>query len=187
MAGNMIDGFRKAAPNAEIIWIDGNHEFRLWRTYMELCAKDSKVLEVLGALDIKALDTDSLLHLADRGVDYQPYGGHADFLGFIITHGDIVRQHSSFTAKAMYDKWHSSGAGGHTHRLGCYHFTDGTGRTHAWYEIGMTCQMTLEYVSNPNWQSGFGYGEVLRNKLHFNLANIFDNALVIPEVGVFQP
>ncbi len=187
MAGNMIDGFRKAAPNAEIVWIDGNHEFRLWRTYMELCAYNSKMLEVLGALDIKTLDTNSLLHLKDRGVAYQPYSGHANFVGFIITHGDIVRSQSSYTAKAMYDKWHSSGAGGHTHRLGCYHFTDGTGRTHAWYEIGMTCLMTLEYVSNPNWQPGFGYGEVLRNKLHFNTAPIFDNALVVPGIGVFQP
>jgi hypothetical protein len=153
---------------------------------MELCAKDAKVLEVLGALDIKALDTDSLLHLQDRGVEYQPYGGHANFIGFIITHGDIVRQHSSFTAKAMYDKWHSSGAGGHTHRLGCYHFTDGTGRTHAWYEIGMTCQMTLEYVSHPNWQPGFGYGEVSNNKLHFQLAPIFDERLIIPGIGNFR-
>jgi hypothetical protein len=186
MAGNMLDGFRKACPDADIIWIDGNHEFRLWRTYMELCAKDSKVLEVLGALNIKSLDTDSLLHLHDRGVEYQPYGGHVNFLSFIITHGDVVRQQSSYTAKAMYDKWHSSGASGHTHRLGTYHFTDGTGRSHAWYELGSTCLNTLEYVSNPNWQQGFGYGEVLRNKLHFQLAPIFDNALVVPGVGVFQ-
>lgn len=186
MGGNMIDGLQKCAPNAQIIWLDGNHEYRLWRSYMELTARDPKVLEVLGALDIFSLDTRSLLHLDDRGVLYQPYSGHLNFLSFIVTHGDIVRSNSSYTARAMYDKWHSSGASGHTHRLGCYHFTDGTGRTHAWYELGALCQKTLEYVQNPNWQNGFGYGEVLRNKIHFQLAPIFDNALVVPGIGHFE-
>ncbi len=186
MAVNMIENLQSKAPNAQIIWLDGNHEFRLWRTYMELCAKDAKVLEVLGAAGINTLDTRNLLHLDDLGVQYQPYSGHLNFLSFIVTHGDIVRQGSSYTARAMYEKWHSSGASGHTHRLGCYHFTDGTGRTHAWYELGSTCLNTLEYVSNPNWQQGFGYGEVLRNKLHFLMAPIFDNAVVVPGVGVFN-
>ena len=186
MAGNMLDMFHKLCPNAVIIWLDGNHEYRLWRTYMELCAKDVKVLEVLGAAGITTLDTSNLLHLADRGVQYQPYSGHLNFLSFIITHGDIVRSNSSYTARGMYEKWHSSGASGHTHRLGCYHFTDGTGRTHAWYELGSLCLNTLEYVSNPNWQQGFGYGQVLRNKLHFLMAPIFDNAIVVPGVGTFE-
>lgn len=186
MGGNMIDGLQKVAPDAQIVWLDGNHEYRLWRAYMEMCAHNPKVLEILGALDIYKLDTRSLLHLDDRGVLYQPYSGHMNFLSFIVTHGDVVRQNSSYTARAMYDKWHSSGASGHTHRLGCYHFTDGTGRSHAWYELGALCMNTLEYVSNPNWQNGFGYGEVLRDKLHFQLAPIFDNALVVPGLGKFE-
>jgi hypothetical protein len=176
----------KQAPRARRVFNNGNHEERLEKTYAQLCQKDSRAFEIFDAQGFGELNTRSMLKLDDLGWDWQPYRGWTDILGFIITHGDVVRPESAQTAKAMYDKWQSSGTSGHTHRLGAYFHTDSTGKTRAWYESGCLCRLDLEYVTCPDWQQGFLVGEVSGGLLHTQLVPVFDNRFVVPGVGTYK-
>ena len=72
----------------------------------------------------------------DLAAGFTMYGNHVEFLGFVLTHGNVVRKHSAYTAKAMYEQYQSSGVSGHTHRLGRYSKTDMHSRSHTWLEQG---------------------------------------------------
>jgi len=183
---NELRTIDKQAPRARKIFNNGNHEERLEKTYMQLCQKDSRAFEVFDAQGFSDLNTRSMLKLDDLGWEWQPYKGWTDILGFIVTHGDIVKQESAQTAMAMYNKFQSSGTSGHTHRLGAYFHTDSTGKTRAWYESGCLCRLDLEYVTAPDWQQGFLIGEVNGGLLHTQLVPVFDNRFIVPSVGVYK-
>lgn len=183
---NCLTTIGKKAKRARKILNNGNHEERLEKTYAQLCQKDVRAFEIFDAQGFSELNTRSMLHLDDLGWDWQPYRGWTDILGFIITHGDIVRPESAQTAKAMYDKWQSSGTSGHTHRLGAYFHTDSTGKARAWYESGCMCRLDLEYVTCPDWQQGFLVGEVSGGLLHTQLVPVFDNRFVVAGVGTYK-
>jgi len=183
---NELEVINKAAPKSRKIFIDGNHEDRLSRMLAQICQKDNRAFEIFDAKGFADFNTRSFLDLDSLGWEWLPYRAWADILGFIVTHGDIVKAESAQTAKAMYDKWQSSGTSGHTHRLGAYFHTDSTGKTRAWYESGCMCRLDLEYVTNPDWQQGFIIGEVNGGLLHTQLVPVFDNRFVVPSVGVYK-
>ena len=145
----VIDAFAAAAPKAKKFWNDGNHEDRLRRylwKHPELAS-------------LETLTIPSQLKLAKYGFEYHPYGeGFWLNRKFFVVHGDIVRSKSSFTARAMYERYLCSGISGHTHRLGSYynvaHTVDGP-EVFGWWENGCLCAMTPEYVQHPQWQQGF--------------------------------
>ena len=181
-----LAGLTNAAPHATRIFLEGNHEDRLMKTMIQVAQKDIRALELFGASNLDGLTAKNLLALDDTGWKWQPYCGFVNFLGFIITHGDIVGQESAETARKMFQKWHSSGCSGHTHRLGSYYSTEATGKSHVWHETGCLCRLDLEYVRGPNWQQGFLIGTVSDNLLHTQLVPIFNNRFVIPNVGVYR-
>lgn len=174
LAKKMLDTHRSLAPKARMIFIDGNHEERTWRTLINIAQVDPRARELLGALNITSLTSKHLLGLEGRGIEWIPYGSIVDLLGFVVTHGDVVSQFSGFTARRMSDRYRSSGCSGHTHRLGTYYYT-GNGITHCWMESGCLCRLDAEYVTNANWQNGWIIGEVMNNKFHPQLINAFDN------------
>lgn len=174
----MLEAHRNA-QDGKMIFIDGNHEYRLWRTLIEATRKDRGLAEILDAADFRTFSSKELLKLDELGIDWLPYGGYVDFLGFKVTHGDMVSSESAGTAAKMLNKWHSSGASGHTHRLGQYHLTGAAGDSHAWYELGCLCRLDPEYLNGPNWQQGFLVGEVSGGKLHPQLISVFDYRFVV--------
>ena len=156
---------REAMPDTQLWWIDGNHEARfqrqLWKRSPEL------------AFAVK--DLPELLGLEQNAAGYVPYGKHVDYLGFTITHGNLVRKHSAYTAKAHFDEYKSSGMNGHTHRAGLFCHTDMHGRSRSWFEIGCVCRRDLEYVRGvANWQHAFLIGVVYRNALHPQLIQVIE-------------
>lgn len=166
MAKDTLREIRKRlAVDGRIYWADGNHEERwnkaIWRHAGPLAAYTA---DLYTALDLE--------HLADG---YVPYGKHFDYLGFLITHGNYVSQYSAYTARKHYDRYHSSGCNGHTHRVGSYSHTDGKGRSHTWFEIGCFCRKDLEYVKGvANWQNGFLIGTVWGGAFHPQLVRVIE-------------
>lgn len=78
-----------------------------------------------------------------------------------IRHGEIVRKHGGYSARAHGDKWQSSVMHGHTHRIGSSmkrrpgipgHRDDEFLRT---YETGCVCKLDAEYCPGADWQQGF--------------------------------
>jgi hypothetical protein len=146
---------RKVCPKSRIILLNSNHLDRL-RKY---CWKEAKAL---ASLDVLKLE--NLLELKEFKIEFME-----DFTyeGFLFKHGNIVRQESSFTAKAEFLKEGVSGCSGHTHRLGMY-FKTLRGGSYVWIESGCLCDLQPEYITGTaNWQQGLSMISFKPNSKHF--------------------
>lgn len=142
----MIKRQRLLLPNTRMIEEDGNHDDRL-RRYLWSGAP------ALASLD--CLTIEGLYGLADNGVEHVNYEEGININGiFNVLHGDLVRAHSGYTAKGMYDKHGGCGIHGHTHRGGTYLRRDRSG-TYGWWENYCLCSLDPDWIKNPNWQQGF--------------------------------
>lgn len=126
-------------------FIPGNHELRL---YKYLCRHPELA-------SLRALELPNLLPLDKYGIHYNEH----EFLPLktlVVKHGDRVRKHSAYTAKAEVENEHYSISTitGHTHRLGSHYVTHRRGYVAGW-ENGCLCSLDVEYVHNPDWQQGF--------------------------------
>lgn len=167
LATKFFGKLRKILPDAQIIFIKGNHEDRLER-YL-------KKNPELFSLD--ALKLPNLLRLREFNIGYEP---KAFKLGSLkITHGSIVRKFSGYTAHAELDRNDCSGISGHTHRGGVY-YRQTPSRYLAWYEGFCLCDTHPFYVDNPDWQQGFLYGYVNKDSFAVNPIPIVDGKIKTP-------
>ncbi len=116
---------RELCPNARILVEPGNHWDRLrrylWSKAPELSDLDCLQIESL----MKLKESEIELIGADEGVLING--------NFLVTHAEIVRAHSGWTAKGMSDKHGGSGMHGHTHRGGSYYKSNRSG-VYGWWE-----------------------------------------------------
>lgn len=146
-------------------WVDGNHEERMNRT----------IWRKAQGFSFMVADIAEALELEKWTKGFVPYGKHFDYLGFIITHGTIVRKNAGYTARAMMEKYRSSGVSGHTHRAGSHSMTDHRERSHTWYEQGCLCRLDLDYLkAHPDWQHAFVLGTVYGGALHPQLVRVVE-------------
>lgn len=144
-------------PEAKRYLLEGNHELRLSRT-MNRAKESQRELMKLRAVQ-RHLSWTSLLE--DAGVshdmwEFVPHRGQTRrriFPRFILKHGTKVSQKSGYTAYREMDRYGSSGASGHTHRLG-HVFHDDDNGAHTWLETGCTCDLMPTYCEDPDWQHG---------------------------------
>lgn len=172
-----LEELREVAPNAFIIFVEGNHENRMLR-YL-------KKRPELASL--RNLSVPCLLELDSFDIRYLPYGKIYRFLDMCIEHGDAVSSKSSYTAAKMLDKRLKSGISGHTHRLGV-HYRTAVDTELVWYENGCLCKTDPEYISGvANWQQGFTAGVVdnQKERIWMYQMQIKDGALHSP-YGVFR-
>ncbi len=133
-------------PNTRKILIKGNHEDRLRRFLWGNS-------EALASLD--CLTVEGLYKLKESGIEHIEYEEGLLINGnFMVTHSDLIRAHSSYTAKGMSDKHGGSGIHGHSHRMGSYYKRNRFG-TYGWWENGCLCTLDPDWIQNPNWQQGF--------------------------------
>ncbi len=152
---DMLGGFRKIVPNARIILELGNHEDRL-RRYLWSGAP------ALATLD--CLTIEGLYKLKENDIECVDYEQGVVINGILmVTHGDLIRAHSGYTAKGMMDKHGGSGVHGHSHRLGSHYKRDRFG-VWGWFENGCLCDLNPDYVTNPNWQQGFSVVEFSKER-----------------------
>lgn len=147
LAMRLFSDLRRELPDAEMVYVEGNHEYRLKRYLMRHPELFS----------LEALQLPNLLKLDKYNITYTD---KAYQLGNLkITHGSIVRKFAGYTAKAELEKNDCSGISGHTHRGGVYYRQSPT-RYSAWYEGFCLCDIHPEYVVDPDWQQGFIFGKV---------------------------
>ena len=139
---------RYTAPDAEIIYIFGNHEFRL-ETYISTHARELHGLDGLTLeeqLHLKEFKITSVnSHLKEN---YYRYGK------LLIGHFDKCNMHSGYTAKNLLDRLGMSVIQGHTHRGGSSYKRNYDGIIAA-YENFCLCNLNPKYCQHPNWQLGF--------------------------------
>lgn len=142
----LMRNLKKHLPNTEIHYIFGNHENRL----------EKLVLDNPGLFGLENLSPEKLFKLDDLEIYY--HKTKLKINDFIFYHGDVVRKDAAYSAKAEYlDHKMQNGISGHTHRLSCYHTTYEQ-EPGFWFENGCLCEMTPDYLNDPdkaNWQQGF--------------------------------
>jgi len=137
---------RALLPNARMIFELGNHEDRLRRFLWS----GSPALASLDCLTVEGL-----YKLKDSEVECVDYEeGVLINKILMVSHGDLLRAHSAYTAKGMSDKHGGSGIHGHSHRLGSYYKRNRFG-IYGWWENGCLCDLNPDWIQNPNWQQGF--------------------------------
>lgn len=154
--------FRRAAPKSAIYLLKGNHENRrqnfLWTAAPELAGLTSLELPKLLELDkfkIQWIEEGAMLHN-----------------GLLVKHGNIVRQHACYSARAELERNGISGISGHTHRLGQIFKTD-FGGNYTWVEAGCLCKTTdVEYAEGQklNWQQGIAVGFFKKDSGRFSVS-----------------
>lgn len=164
MSTKFFKKLRTIKPDARIVFIKGNHEYRLERylkKHPELYSLDA--LKLPNLLDLKKYN----IEYSDKGIK----------LGNLkIIHGDMVRKFSGYTARGELEKHDSSGISSHTHRGGVYYYRTPE-RYLAWFESFCLCDLNPEYINEPNWQQGFLYGYIEKDSFAVTPMPIVDGKI----------
>ena len=157
LLSRLAERVRKFNKKAKIFFYEGNHESRLLRYLYRGRVEEFATLKVG---EEYVLSIPHLLELDKLGIKWLPKGDYYEIKGqFQLLHGEIVRKHAGYSAKEMMDQTLSSGAQGHTHRMGVHCHTY-NGRTEVWMELGSLENIPPDppYVTKYrcNWQTGFG-------------------------------
>lgn len=171
---------RNVCPDSKIIYIDGNHEFRLKRYLIKNAKELVGLTRACSGEESPALSWPNLLRFKELGIQHVSSGRRESQYRYgkqlMIGHWDRVNKHSGYTAKNLIEDKHISLIQGHTHRLGSSYRTvrdhRGLPITIAGFENGCLCDLSPEYVTDPNWQHGFS---VVHKKIggdRFNIQQI---------------
>jgi metallophosphoesterase superfamily enzyme len=140
----LLNLLRKDHPQAEIVYLRGNHEERLEKFLIDRAS---------ALTSLRCLSLDDLLGLSDnnvRFVDTMYSIGKLD-----ITHGEVARTLPGSSSRAHFDRTHRSTIIGHVHRLNEVRIRDAHG-VHILLENGCLCGLQPEYARMmTNWQQGF--------------------------------
>jgi len=165
-----LEDLVEAAPNSKRVFMQGNHEDRLrkWLWANEEIAS------------LRGMGIEELLGLRELGFETYDYHQVYNYNGFLVKHGDLVRKHAGYTARAELENSGVSGISGHTHRLGSHHKRDHAGQV-VWYEAGCVCDLEPHYTVRPNWQQGFGIGwhESRGNRFFVELIPIIKGRFIV--------
>jgi len=162
---------RKAAPQAKIRLLCGNHEKRLQKFLWSQAAE---------LFSLRDLTVPHLLGLKELNIEWIESGSMV-FHDFLIKHGNLVRSRSGYTATGEREKAGISGVSGHTHRLSQVYNTNYNGMT-TWVECGCLCSLEPEYAEGQvvDWQAGLAYGYFEKGDGRFTIhtAPIIKGAMV---------
>ena len=167
---DMLQVLKGATASAEE-WhfLEGNHERRLQRFLW-------KHPEIAS---LRCLELEELLGLNDLGYIY--HSQDEDVLindRLYVTHGDVIRTHSGWTARAHYDKLGGNGVCAHAHRMGFY-IVSKRGDTEGWWENPCLCDLNPEYVKSPNWQQGFTLARFIGDRFFIEQVPIIKHQFVV--------
>ena len=160
--------WRSAYPEASVYFLRSNHDDRLQKYLMRHPEM----------YDLRALQLPALLGLDALGIEWeQQKGENANYElvienRLLITHGEIARKYSAYTARATLEREGLSLLMGHTHRGGSYYLQTRTGVIQA-HECFCLCLLNPGYVRNPNWQQGLALATVDKTSLTVEMIPFF--------------
>lgn len=155
---NLLLKIRQYLPDTEIIYLEGNHEFRLMKYKWTQCPEMAY---------LRALTLPQLLKLNELNIKFIPYTKYWKYKKIYFVHGDVISKHSGQTAKNMLDKWGVNIICGHSHRTGKHNHTTLNGNQGAW-ESGCLCDTNPEYIKGKaNWQQGISVVQYYKDKIFY--------------------
>jgi len=174
-AGTFLDALQKAAPNAKIEYLEGNHERRVETWCVTQVLRHKKDAEGLRRL----LAPEFRLRLKERGISYYRQGEFYDGLPVpgVIKRGKCYFFHGVSTAKnavaATVDKISGNCVFGHTHRAQSNIVRRiSTGIIGSW-NPGCLCQLQplWQHTAPTDWSHGYAVQLVATSGafLHLNI------------------
>lgn len=162
--GWWLGQLRAVAPKAEIIYLEGNHERRLWDLAASVALPYSHLLSPFDGGQ-KLLSIPGMIDLKGLGVTYIP--GYPDNIywltpQFAFIHGDKSRPKAPDSVRAVLESVRFSFMMGHVHRVEAASRTlhdHGGPHQYAGYSPGCICRLdgAVPGVNAlQNWQQGFG-------------------------------
>ena len=164
---------RELCPNARIVWIFGNHEYRLQRYVEENASALAGVRKPGGKEEILSLM--DITRVRELGVEVVYSGlieSYTTYGGLLVGHFYRVNAKSAYTARNLLQKKHQSLVQPHVHRVGAHYKTRLDGKVLVAVEQGCLCQLNPHYMQNPNWQHGFVVIHKKKNSDRFYLQPI---------------
>lgn len=165
-AYDVLSQIRKAIPNTRIIYVEGNHEFRLRKYIID----NAKAL-----YGMRGLSVEEQLKLDELKIEYVSClkgfnkFGHNDWkIGELyIGHYDKATKYSVFQ---LLDVLGVSFIQGHSHHFAIASKSLRDGREIMGVEHGCACSLKPSYINFPNWQHGFSifYKKVGDNRFQIN-------------------
>lgn len=144
---------REAFPDAEILYVEGNHEVRLFDYVSKNCDE---------FLDLKSLSMPALLDMNMQEVSYIRGGFiHCGDMSFI--HGHELRGLGGVNpSRKLYTKMKKSAICGHLHRPESFYTRDGQGKLIQCHILGHLGEPSPAYHPRNDWQHGYGLVEVTK-------------------------
>lgn len=150
-----LQDLREAAPDAEIIMVEGNHEFRLIRHLTEATPALMTVLA-----DLHGFTVPSLLGLDEYEVRYVARMDLSTFVerdvreelkkNYVILHDAVLFHHFPEGARMGYP-----GANGHHHKHLVHSYYSPIFGPYEWHQTGCGHIRQASYAAGEKWSNGF--------------------------------
>jgi hypothetical protein len=169
---------RRACPSASIVYIEGNHEYRILRSIRDRLP-ELETVKAPGS-DLPLVSVENMLGLRDLDIDYYgPYGETYWLWSQIqVHHGRKTGPRGGLSVSKNLDNAHYSNIFGHVHRVEVatrtVHGPDGIKYISA-MTPGSLCRndgAVPGVTSHPDWQQGFGLVSLVDGLEHFSVVHI---------------
>lgn len=161
----LLSDYRKAAPDSRIVFIYGNHEWRM----------EKFILDQATALHgLEGISVAEQLHFKEYGIEAVNMNSREQFYQYgklWIGHFDRVNKHAGYTAKNLIDDKGVSLIQGHTHRMG-HSSKKQYDQVIGGWENGCLCTLDPDYTNKPNWQHGFAVVHKHGKSDHFAVTQV---------------
>ena len=165
-ARTRLQGLRKQVPDAEMVFLEGNHDLRL-QTYLWDKAPELS--------ELPNLELPSLLELKTLGCSFFRNGTKCRVGELYHLHGNEVATGYTYPARNMLAKINCNVIFGHVHRFSVAHQRDLRGSTRVAWSIGCTQRLTVDYdFHTGSWTNGFALVEYIPSGLfHITPVEVF--------------
>ena len=151
-----LKDLREACPDTEIIYIEGNHEFRLLRHLGDATPAMRAILS-----DLHGMNVSSLLGLSQFEINY-------------VSRTDLAAEHRGDIASELKKNWHCMydcliashypeaksmgfpGWNGHHHSHKAETLYSPLFGEYEWHQFGVGHRRSAEYTAGERWSNGFG-------------------------------
>lgn len=153
VGSQMAFSIRDSFPNAEIFYIEGNHEVRL-EHYIQRNADEFRGMEELKMSNLLDLKMQDITYIQDAFI-------HCGDMSFL--HGHELRGVGGVNpSRKLFAKMKKSAICGHLHRPESFYTRDGAGKLLQCHVLGHLGDPSPNYHPRNDWQHGYGIVEVTK-------------------------
>jgi hypothetical protein len=159
---------RCLCPEAKIVFIEGNHEFR-WERFW---AQDKN--RAMGTVASVFMTLRDVFGTREFGIQHFAYGEYFTLKNFMFKHEEKLfggNDPAGMSARKTFQRWKCSGIVGHSHRGGTFYQNNQIG----FFEVAENfclCSLTPTWIKNPDWMHGHSLVKFSRTSDRFHITQM---------------